>query len=275
VRAKSGRWIPVLATGFLLTDENDEPVGMADILKDVTSIKQARDEVQQRNRDLKQFARALSHDLATPLGAIRRFAELLVEDNGDQLDEDGREHCQAIIDGADRMDAMIRDLLELANLDSDLQRFAPVDTSTTLQHALGNLHAVIEENAAKVTSDPLPTVYGSDSLLCRLFQNLVGNAIKFRREEPPRIHVSAERSANAWQFSVADNGIGIDSKDHERIFAPLQRLHAESVYPGTGIGLAACRAIVERHGGRIWVESQKGCGSTFCFTISRQPSEEE
>jgi PAS domain S-box-containing protein len=275
VRAKSGRCVPVLATGFLLTDENDEPVAMADILKDVTLMNQARERIQQRNRDLQQFSRALSHDLATPLNAIRGFTELLLEANRDQLGENGREHCQSIIDSVDRMDVMIRDLLELAVLDSDLVKFVPVDTSTTLDDALSNLQAVIQENYARVTSDPLPTVHGSGSLLCRLFQNLVGNAIKFRREEQPRVHVSAEQLADAWQFSVRDNGIGIDSEDHEKIFGPFQRLHAESIFPGTGIGLAACRTIVERHGGRIWVESQKGSGSIFRFTIPLHPPEEE
>jgi PAS domain S-box-containing protein len=139
VRAKSGRWVPVVGTTFLLTDENDEPVGIADILKDITLIKQARDEVQQRNRDLKLFANALSHDLAGPLGTIRRFTGLLLEDNRDQLDEDVQERCRLVIDAADRMDAMIRDLLDLAVLESDVERFAPVDTSTTLEHALSNL----------------------------------------------------------------------------------------------------------------------------------------
>lgn len=162
---------------------------------------------------------------------------------------------------------MIKDLLDLSRLDSDPDNFLPVDTSTALKHALANLHAVIHENEAVVTSDPLPRVLGNESLLSRLFQNLIGNAIKFRRDEPPRVHVAAEQADGVWQFSIRDNGIGIDSEHHEKIFAPLQRLHAESTFPGTGIGLAACRSIVERHGGRIWVESEKARGSVFHFTI--------
>ncbi len=275
VRAKSGRLVPVLVTGFLLTDENNQPVGMADILKDITLMKQACDKVQQRNRDLKQFSRALSHDLATPLGAIRGFTELLLQDHQEQLDENGREYCQSVIEGVDRMDQMIKDLLDLARLDSDLGEFLPVDTSTALEQALANLHAVIQENAAEVTYDPLPTVHGNASLLTRLFQNLIGNAIKFRRDEPPRVHVSAEQADDAWQFSVRDNGIGIDSEHFEKVFAPFQRLHSESTFPGTGIGLSACRSIVERHGGRIWVESEKGRGSNFYFTLPYQPPEPE
>lgn len=271
VRAKSGRLVPLLVTGFPLTDENDTPVAMADILKDVTLIKQACNKIQQRNRDLKQFARALSHDLASPLGTIRGFSELLLMDHREQLDEEGQDYCQSIIQGVDRMEQMIKDLLDLTRLDSDAGEYEPVDTSTALEHALANLHAVIQENDAEVTSDPLPKVYGSLSLLTRLFQNLIGNAVKFRRDVPPRIHVSADQVDDDWQFSVRDNGIGIDSKYHEQVFAPLQRLHSADVFPGTGIGLTACRSIVERHGGRIWVESEKGRGSTFRFTIPVHP----
>jgi PAS domain S-box-containing protein len=273
VRAKSGRWVPVLATGFLLTDENDQPVAMADILKDITLLKQMCDKLKQRNRDLQHFARALSHDLATPLGAIRGFTELLSEDTRDQLDEDGRKHCRHIVAAVDRMYQMIEDLLELSRLDSGPSDFSLVDTAVALEHALANLHAIILENDAQVTCDPLPTVHGSDSLLTRLFQNLIGNAIKFRRDEVPRVHVAAEQRDDAWQFSVRDNGIGIEPEHHDTVFAPLKKLHAESTFPGTGIGLAACQSIVERHGGRIWVDSEKGSGSTFHFTIPHQPPE--
>lgn len=273
VRAKSGRLVPVLVTGFPLTDENDNPVAMADILKDVTLIKQACNKIQQHNRDLKQFSRALSHDLAAPLGAIRGFSELLLMGHREQLDEEGRDYCESILQGADRMEQMIKDLLDLTCLDSDAGEYAVVDASTALDHALADLHAVIRESEAEVTSDPLPKVHGSLSLLTRLFQNLIGNAVKFRRDAPPRIHVSACRDDDEWQFSVRDNGIGIDGKYHEQVFAPLKRLHADHVFPGTGIGLAVCRSIAERHGGRIWVESEKGHGSTFRFTIPIHPPE--
>lgn len=273
VQAKSGRVVPVLATMFLLTDENEKPVGMADILKDITQLKRACDKVQQRNRDLKQFARALSHDLATPLGAIRGLTEFLVDGHRAQLGEEGRDLCQSIVDGVDRMDAMIRDLLELASLEGDREQFAPVDTAAVLEQALANLSVVIQENGAKVTSDPLPTVDGNSSQLPRLFQNLIGNAIKFRRDEPPEVHVSAAPSDDAWEFSVRDNGIGIAPEHHEKVFAPLQRLHGENTFPGTGIGLTACRTIVERHGGRIWVQSEKGRGSVFHFTLPRRLEE--
>jgi len=140
------------------------------------------------------------------------------------------------------------------------------------RQSLADLHAAVEQNAAEVTFDPLPTVHGNASLLSRLFQNLIENAIKFRRDEPPRIHVSTREQDGFWRFSVRDNGIGIDAKYHEQVFVPLQRLHSESVFPGTGLGLTACRSIVELHGGTIWVESEKGAGSVFYFTLPWQPS---
>ncbi len=170
---------------------------------------------------------------------------------------------------------MIDDLLDLATLERDVGGFAPVDTRKALDDALANLGAAIRENAAEVTCGPLPTVLGNASLLSRVFQNLIGYAIKFRSHEAPRIHVSAEPREGGWQFSVKDNGIGIDPEYYDRVFAPFRRLHSADVFPGTGIGLTACRSIVERHGGRIWVESEKRQGSIFHFTIPDQPAETE
>ena len=171
------------------------------------------------------------------------------------------------------MDRMIDDLLDLATLERDIGGFAPVDTRKALDDALANLAAAIRENAAEVTCGPLPTVLGHASLLSRVFQNLIGNAIKFRGHDVPRLRVHAEPREGGWQFSVEDNGIGIAPEYHEKVFAPFRRLHSADVFPGTGIGLTACRSIVERHGGRIWVESQKGNGSVFHFTIPDQPAE--
>jgi len=273
LRTKSGRLVSVLVTGFLLTDENNEPVGMADILKDVTPLKQAREKLERRNRDLNEFARALSHDLASPLDTIRGFMKILLETHQEQLDEAGREYCRFILESVNRMNRMIDDLLDLATLERDIGGFAPVDARKALDDALANLGAAIGENAAEVTCGPLPTVLGNASLLSRVLQNLIGNAIKFRSHEAPRIHVSAEPRGGGWQFSVKDNGIGIDLDYQDRVFAPFRRLHSADVFPGTGIGLTACRSIVERHGGRIWVESGKGHGSIFHFTIPDQPAE--
>ncbi len=275
VQAKSGRLVPVLVTGFLLTDENGATVGMADILKDITLLKQVSDKLQQRNRDLKQYAGALSHDLATPLGMIRGLTDSLLQDHQEQLGEEGRELCQSIARSVERMDRMIEDLLDLASLDGNSCSFEPVNTSEVLEQALANLRAVIKGNDAEVTHTPLPTVQGNTSLLIRLFQNLIGNAIKFRRDEPPQVQVSVEPYDGGWRFSVQDNGIGIDSEYCEKVFVPFQRLHSEKVFPGTGIGLSVCRSIVERHGGKIWVESEKGRGCIFSFTIPYPPSDPE
>ncbi len=267
IRTKSDRRVSVLVTGFLLTDENNEPVGMADILKDVTPLTQAREKLERRNRDLNDFARALSHDLASPLVTIRGITEALLQSHQEQLDEAGKECCRSVLESVNRMNRMIDDLLDLATLERDVGGSAPVDTRKALDDALANLGAAIRENAAEVTCGPLPSVLGNASLLSRVFQNLIGNAIKFRSHEAPRIHVSAEPREGGWQFSVEDNGIGIDPEYHDRVFAPFRRLHSADVFPGTGIGLTACRSIVERHGGRIWVESEKGHGSIFHFTI--------
>ena len=273
IRAKSDRLVSVLVTGFLLTDENNEPVGMADILKDITQLKQAQEKLERRNRDLNDFARALSHDLASPLVTIGGFMKILLQAHQEQLDEAGREYCRFILESVNRMERMIDDLLDLATLERDVGGFAAVDTRNALDDALANLGAAIRENAAEVTCGPLPTVLGNASLLSRVFQNLIGNAIKFRSHEAPRIHVSADRREGGWQFSVKDNGIGIDPEHHDRVFAPFRRLHSADVFPGTGIGLTACRTIIERHGGRIWVESEKAHGSIFHFTIPDQPTE--
>jgi len=244
LRTKSDRLVSVLFTGFLLTDENNKPVGMADILKDVTPLRQACQKLERHNRDLNDFARALSHDLASPLVTIRGFSETLLQTHQEQLDEDGRECCRSILGSVNRMDRMIDDLLDLATLERDNGGSAPVDTRKALDDALANLAAAIGENAAEVTCGPLPTVLGNASLLSRVFQNLIGNALKFRGHEAPRLRVYAEPREGGWQFSVQDNGIGIAPEYHERVFAPFRRLHSADVFPGTGIGLSACRSIV-------------------------------
>jgi signal transduction histidine kinase len=151
--------------------------------------------------------------------------------------------------------------------------FRAVACDEVLQHALANLHRSIQESEAEITSDPLPIVRGNATLLMHLFQNLIGNAIKFSRDEPPRVHISAAPSDQGWRFSVRDNGIGMDTKDLKKIFQVFQQLHAQDLFPGTGIGLAICKAIVERHGGEIWPESEKGVGSVFYFTLPTCPAE--
>ena len=165
------------------------------------------------------------------------------------------------------MQALINDLLAYSRVGTKGKPFEPTDCARVMDRTRENLKFVIEESGAQVTCDPLPTIEGDATQLIQVFQNLVGNAIKFRDEKAPSVHVSAERKANEWVFAVRDNGIGIAPEDSERIFRIFQRLHGRGEYPGTGIGLAVCKRIVERHGGRIWVESKPGNGSVFYFTI--------
>ena len=225
------------------------------------------DELKRSNADLQQFAFTASHDLQEPLRGIESFIKLLEKRYKGKLDEKADEYIDYVVDDVQRMQMLIKDLLEYSRVSVKEKIFCPVNCSVVLEQALKNLRLSIEESRADVTYDLLPVVMGDEAQLIRLFQNLIGNAIKFRGWEPLKIHISAGREGAEWIFSIRDTGIGIDPRQAERIFIIFQRLHSRQEYPGTGIGLAICKRIVERHGGRIWVESEPGKGATFCFTI--------
>jgi light-regulated signal transduction histidine kinase (bacteriophytochrome) len=244
--------------------------------RDITQHKKAEEELKKlsndlarSNVDLKDFAYVASHDLKKPLQSIEGFAKLLARRYRGKLDAKADELIEYIGSGVKRMQEFIKDLLEYSQVGAKEKKFKSTDCSGVVEKAVGNLQATIEESNAFVTYDELPTVMGDTPQMISLFQNLIDNAIKFRGEQAPGIHISAERKEDEWVFSIRDNGIGIDLKDSERIFGMFQRLHGSADYPGTGIGLAICKRIVERHGGRIWVESETGKGSTFYFTMPR------
>ena len=226
-------------------------------------------DLKRSNEDLKQFAYVASHDLQEPLRKVAAFCQLLHDEYGDRLDNDARNYINHAVDGALRMRALIQDLLTYSRIEIQGKPLEPTDADDACAEAIRNLTVTIEEAAAEVTRDRLPVVNADRDQLARLFQNLIGNAIKYRGDQPPRIHVWAADADGQWEFRVRDNGIGIDPQYFERVFVIFQRLHAREEYAGTGIGLAVCKRIVERAGGRIWVESKLGAGSVFCFTLAK------
>jgi PAS domain S-box-containing protein len=221
------------------------------------------------NEELQQFAYVASHDLQEPLRMISSYTQLLGRRYGEQLDGDAKEFMAYIVDGAARMKQLIEDLLAYSRVGTRGRDFQKIDSNASLSRALANLRASIEASGAQVTHDAMPEVVADGAQLSQVFQNLIGNAIKFRAAEAPRIHIGAQSNAEAWTFTVKDNGIGLDTQYTDRIFMMFQRLHNKAEYPGTGIGLAIVKKIVERHGGRIWVESEPGKGAMFGFTIAR------
>jgi PAS domain S-box-containing protein len=232
-----------------------------------TELEKTANELKRSNADLEQFAFSASHDLQEPLHVIKGFMGLIEKRYRDKLDEKGHEFIRVTIEGTKRMQELIRGLLEYSRVGTKAREFKSTECNAVLDKALFNLKVAIEESGAEVTYDVLPAIMADAVQLGSLFQNLIGNAIKFHGAEPPGVHISAEKRDGEWLFSVRDNGIGIEPKFSERIFSVFQRLHTTAEYPGTGIGLAICKKIVERHGGRIWVESEPGKGTTFYFTI--------
>jgi PAS domain S-box-containing protein len=261
----------------LVRDAQANPLYEVAIFDDITdrknaesALREAHEELKRSNAELEQFAYVASHDLQEPLRMLASYTQLLWRRYDSKLDQDAREFMAFIIDGATRMKQLIEDLLAYSRVGTKGADFQPVSAEVALRRALFNLRTGIEEAGAVVTHDVLPSVPADEAQLAQLFQNLIGNALKFRSSSVPRIHVGVVEKDNDWEFEVRDNGIGIEPQYFERIFMVFQRLHNKGEYPGTGIGLAICKKVVERHGGRIWVESRLGSGSSFHFALPKE-----
>ncbi|MBX5493057.1 MAG: CHASE3 domain-containing protein [Chloroflexi bacterium] len=270
---KDGTCFPVEYTAVPFHDP-EQGRGVVITFRDITERLQAEQQLREyaqelarSNADLEQFAYVASHDLQEPLRVIVSYIQLLERRYKNQLDARADKYLAYVVDAGRRMQTLINDLLTYSRVGRRGDQIAPTDTTAVLGRVLANLGAALRDSGATVTHDPLPTVAADETQLGQLFQNLIGNALKFRSDAPPRIHVSAAQRDGEWLFAVRDNGIGIAPEYAERIFVIFQRLHTREEYPGTGIGLAICKKIVERHGGRIWVESTPGAGSTFYFTL--------
>jgi len=268
--------------------ESSEGILVTAAVRDITKRKRAEahllqkvEELNRSNEELEQFAYIASHDLQEPLRMVASYTQLLSRRYKGKLDSDADEFISFAVDGASRMERLIKDLLAYSRVGTETKDLLDTSSEEALQQALINLRGAVEESGAQVTHDPLPIVVADEMQLIQLFQNLVGNAIKYQNPGIPRVHISAARdSEKRWKFSVQDNGLGIDSQYFEKIFGMFQRLHKREEFEGTGVGLAICKKIVERHGGSISVESQLGHGSTFCFALGEsekspsKPSEE-
>jgi PAS domain S-box-containing protein len=274
---KDGSLIPIEVVMDVRRTESGEPQFFCKFVTDISERNQAASELRKTsqdlvrsNLDLEQFAYVASHDLQEPLRAVSGCVQVLKKRYQGQLDGRADELIAHTVDGASRMQTLIDDLLSYSRVGTKGKAFEPSDCNAILGQALANLETSIGEAGAVVTHDQLPVVRADGAQLTQLFQNLISNAIKFRSQQPPTIHVGVQREEGHWAFSVKDNGIGMQPEYFERIFVIFQRLHTRTEYPGTGIGLAICKKIVERHGGRIVVESEPGQGSTFSFTIPDQ-----
>ena len=276
-QAKCGNLIPVSLTISPIIDQSGTIIGTSKITRDITESKDAEqmqlalsEELKRSNDELQQFASVASHDLQEPLRGVAGCLEIIEETYKGKLDDKIDKLIRHAIDGAMRMHALIDDLLVLSRVTTKEMTIQPADLSMVLDRALENLEVPIKERQATITRDDLPVLVGDTTHLIQLFQNLISNAIKFCANRPLQIHVGAKSEDGHWLFSVRDNGIGFEQEYTDRIFLPFKRLHTADKYPGTGIGLAICKRIVERHGGKIWAESEIDKGSTFYFTISGQ-----
>jgi PAS domain S-box-containing protein len=273
-------WININAIPQFVAGES-KPYQVYTTFEDITErklaaeeLEKAVEELQRSNAELERFAYVASHDLQEPLRMVSSYTQLLERRYKDKLDADANDFIDYAVGGAKRMEELLTDLLVYSRVGTRAKPFKGTDMEAVLEATLDNLQVAIKEGKAGVTHDPLPTVMADEGQLVQVFQNLIGNAVKFHGEKPPRIHVSAEQRDSEWVFSVKDNGIGIEPQYFDRVFLIFQRLHRDE-YPGTGAGLAIVKKIIERHGGRVWIESQPGKGSTFYFSIKATDGRQE
>lgn len=263
----------------------DARLAALNMMEDANEAKKAAEQAKDRldeqasklaisNKELEQFAYVASHDLQEPLRTVGSFVQLLAQRYKGKLDDQADEFIQFAVEGVSRMRQLINDLLMFSRVETKGGEFAPTDCEMILGDVLANLKASIDSNEATITHDQMPMIIADKLQLSQVFQNLIGNAIKFKGDKPPAIHIGVNKKGNDWLFFVKDNGIGFDPEFSEKVFIIFQRLHTRNEYPGTGIGLSLCKKIVERHGGKIWVESSPGHGSTFNFTIPDKMGEQ-
>ena len=273
-RRGSHRWFRIRGAG--VQNSVGKVVRMSGSITDVTERKKFEEALKQSNHDLEQFAVIASHDLQEPLRKVASFCGLLQQEYSQQLDDDGRQYLDFAIDGASRMSTLVQDLLRYSKIGSGVSFDQNADSDAAIKLAIENLGAAIADSKAKVTFDRLPELIAEPREIAQLFQNLIGNAIKYRSDAPPKIHVGVENKEEFWQFSIADNGIGIEPEFRDRVFQIFQRLHSRSEHSGTGVGLAICKRVIDQLGGKIWVEtnsdSEFGQGSTFFFTVPKKRS---
>jgi signal transduction histidine kinase len=259
----------MVASGVPLRDTEGKITGSAVAAQDVTELRNAEKELARSNDDLQQFAYLASHDLQEPLRMVTNYLELLERRYDGKLDKEATEYIDFAVEGAQRMRALIDDLLAYSRVETTPRPFSPVDMKAVVEVALKQLSTLVDESGAQIDVADLPTIMADDWQMTQVMQNLIGNAIKFHGAERPRIAISCAQNAREWTFAVRDNGIGLNMAYSDKLFHMFHRLHTREQYPGTGVGLALARKMVERHGGRIWVESEEGKGSTFFFTVPK------
>ena len=247
-----------------------EPAVLVATIKAFLRARAAEDALRRSNQELQHFAHMIAHELNEPLRTVTTFTQLLAKSYGDKLDSDAHAYIEHACSAAERMHSFVQNVLTFSTATSPERDYAPVSCDAAITAALWECQTEIQEAGGTITYDPLPMVLGNELRLTMVFKNLIANALKYRRDAPPRIHISAVRNGDEWLFSIADNGIGIDPRYESRIFGMFKRLHGHE-YPGSGIGLALCKRVIENHGGHIWVESQLGHGSTFYFTLPLLP----